>query len=161
MACCIEQIYFLRNLNLVLPYNFVANLIQSYTAGSKTVSVVNGKVTPGGSYTSVHNWMNLIGEKALTCPEGTIDTFFDNIGRYAIKNYRIKSSKSTASNIFTTGIHIVLDNKEDLQKNDSLIPGNWPRLNQSDLHQRMSSIIETRIFVCYDIIFFLTCYSRF
>ena len=39
-AVCIEKIYFLRNLNLVMPCHFLANLVQSYTSGSKTVSVV-------------------------------------------------------------------------------------------------------------------------
>ena len=33
-AICIEKIYFLKNLNLVMPCHFLTNLAQSYTSGS-------------------------------------------------------------------------------------------------------------------------------
>ena len=58
IASCIENIYFLRNLNLVLPYTFVANLVQSYTSGSKTVSVINGKTT-GNLFQSRENTLGV------------------------------------------------------------------------------------------------------
>ena len=54
VSSCCEQISYIRNLNLVLPCSFLTNLIQSCTSGSKTVSVLNGKVTPAGSYTTVN-----------------------------------------------------------------------------------------------------------
>ena len=38
-AVCIEKIYFLRTLNLVMPCHFLANLVQSYRSGSKTLSM--------------------------------------------------------------------------------------------------------------------------
>ena len=63
-AKCIETIYFLRNLNLILPYNFVASLVQSYTSGSKTVSVLNAKTSPAGSYTTLRKWWNAMGAGA-------------------------------------------------------------------------------------------------
>ena len=58
-ACSIiESIYFLRNFNIILPYNFMINLEQSLVSGSKTVTAVNGKISAGGSYTSVQKWLN-------------------------------------------------------------------------------------------------------
>ena len=50
-ACCMsnESIYHLRNLNVIPPYSFLSNLLQSLISGSKTVSAVNGKLHPGGS----------------------------------------------------------------------------------------------------------------
>ena len=64
-ACVIESIYHLRNLNVVLPNSFLYNLVQFYTSGSKTVPAINGKVTPGGSYYTVHNWMSKRAENRL------------------------------------------------------------------------------------------------
>ena len=68
--CVIESIYHLRNLNVVLPYSFLYNLVQFYTSGSKIVPAINGKVTPGGSYYTVHRWMSKRAENRLICPEG-------------------------------------------------------------------------------------------
>ena len=99
-AVCIEQIYFLRNLNLVMLIHFLTNLVQSYTSGSKTVSVINGKITPGESYTTLNEWMRRVGVDPLESPGGDIDIFFGNIGRYIVKAC---CEKSTRRNIFTTG----------------------------------------------------------
>ena len=59
-ACVIESIY----------RYFLYNLVQFYTSGSKTVPGINGKVTPGGSYYAVHNWMSKRAENLLICPDG-------------------------------------------------------------------------------------------
>lgn len=47
LAQTLELCYYLRNLHLVLPYSFLANLVQSCISGSKSVAVVNGKTSPG------------------------------------------------------------------------------------------------------------------
>ena len=70
LACVIESIYHLRNSNIVLPHSFLSNLVQFYTSGSKVVPVINGKLTPAGSYFTVHNWMSKRAEHPLSCPEG-------------------------------------------------------------------------------------------
>ena len=41
--------------------------------------------------------------------------FIDNIGRYVIKNCRVTATPYKSSRVFTTGIHIVLDKKVNLQ----------------------------------------------
>ena len=41
---CIEQIYFFKKLNLVMPCHFLTNLVQLYTSGLTIVSV---SVSPG------------------------------------------------------------------------------------------------------------------
>ena len=65
-----ESIYHLRNSNVVLPHSFLANLVQFYTSGSKVVPVINGKLTPAGSYFTVHRWMSQKAENPLLCLEG-------------------------------------------------------------------------------------------
>ena len=58
IAVTVEMVYFLRNLNLILPHCFLINLVQSFTSGSKIVTNTNGKVFPGASYTSYKTWLN-------------------------------------------------------------------------------------------------------
>ena len=57
LACVIESMYHLRNSNIVLPHSFLPNLVQFYTSGSKVVPVINGKLTPAGSYFTMHSWI--------------------------------------------------------------------------------------------------------
>ena len=142
-ACTIEQIYYLRHQNIVLPYSFMSNLIQFYTSGSKTVPVFNGKLSPSGSYPTVTNWMAERGRKELEVPNGDVETFFDNAGRYFIKSYRVSSSEYKKSRVFTTGIHIVLSSDIDLQKRIDLIPLYWgSELTIIDKHCKMKTFIE-------------------
>ena len=89
--------YYLRNFNLVLPYSFLSNLVQPCISGSKSVSVVNGKTTPGGSYVTYKNWINVHGKSASKCHGGTIDLWFDNIGRYINKQYRVSTEKTKSA----------------------------------------------------------------
>ena len=64
IAVTIEMIYFIHNLNLILPYCFLINLLQSFVSGSKKVSILNGKVTPGTGYTTYKSWLkNFWGNK--------------------------------------------------------------------------------------------------
>ena len=98
------MIYQLRNFNLVLPHCFMSNLVQSCISGSKTVSVVNGKISPGGGYSTFQNWVDLQGSKVIECMPGTLDIYFDNIGKYIVKNWRVNSSKSKTADIITTTI---------------------------------------------------------
>ena len=70
IAVTVEMIYFIRNFNLVLPHYFVVNLLESFVSESKTVSTVNGKVTPGASYSTSKKWLNVKSDKVLICPDG-------------------------------------------------------------------------------------------
>ena len=47
----VESIYHLRNFNIAYPYSFLKKLLQSLMISeSKTVTTVNGKLHPSGSY---------------------------------------------------------------------------------------------------------------
>ena len=89
IAVTIEMMYFLRNLNLILPHCFMLNLVQSFTSGSKTVTNMNGKVTPGACYTTYKSWLSEQGKHCITCPDGDLITFYDNMGKYIVKHYQI------------------------------------------------------------------------
>ena len=82
-------------------------------SGSKSVSVVNGKTSPGRGYLTLTSWLELHRTEPLQCEKGTIDTFFDNIGKYVIKNYHISTEKIKTADIITTCIQMVADDKTD------------------------------------------------
>ena len=85
IAVALEMIYFIRNFNLVLPHCFAVNLLRSFTSGSKTVSTLNGKVTPGARYSTYKKWLNAKGDKVLICPDGDQVTHFDKIAKIYFK----------------------------------------------------------------------------
>ena len=83
----VETIYFLCNLNVILPYSFLSDLIQSLVSGLKTVTRINSKFIPSCSYPTIQLWLEEQGKEPLETPSGDIISFFDNIGKYIIKNY--------------------------------------------------------------------------
>ena len=107
IAVAVEMIYFIRNLNLVLPHCFIINLLQSFVSGSKKVSTLNGKVTLGAGYTTYKTWLVSFGSNKIQCPAEDVVTYFDNIGKYIIKNYRVTSQKTKKADI-TASLHLSL-----------------------------------------------------
>ena len=91
IAIALEMIYFIRNINLVLPHCFLVNLLQSFVSRSKTVSTLNGKVTPESSYLTYKKWVSVKGKDIVKCSDGDQVTFFNNIAKYISKSYRVSS----------------------------------------------------------------------
>ena len=80
----------------------------------------------------------------MQCDKGTIDIFFDNTGKYVIKNYRISTEKIKTANIITTCIQIVVDDKThtSVQKNNSFKPKNTTTRNIKAIHSEMENEIN-------------------
>ena len=129
--------YYLCHHNIVLPHSFISNLIQFYTSCSKVVPALNGKVSPSGSYPTLGNWMSECGKSKLVVPDGDLETYFDNIGRYHIKSYHVSASENKKSRIFTMGIHIVLNDDIILQNRSDLIAINWG--NDMDVFEKQET----------------------
>jgi len=47
----------------------------------------------------------------LRCHLGVIDLYFDNIGKYIIKNYRVSHEKTKTTDIITTALQIAVDDQ--------------------------------------------------
>ena len=107
-AVTIEMVYYLRNLNLVLPHCFLINLLQSFTSGSKTVSMLNGKMSAGASYPTYKRWLARIGQFSVPVPNTAVYTFFDNLGKYIRKSYSVKATKLKRANIITCVLHFMV-----------------------------------------------------
>ena len=84
----VEMIYFIPNLNLVLPHCFLINSLQSFVSVPKKVSTVNGKVTPGAGYTTYKAWLVNFGSNKIQCPAENVATYFGNIGKDVIKSIK-------------------------------------------------------------------------
>ena len=140
-AVALEMIYYLRNLNLILPHCFLTNILQCFTSGSKTVSVLNGKVSPSCGYTSYKNWLCERGAEKNECPNKDVVTFFDNIGRYIVKSYRVLSARVPTADIITATLHFIMSNKR-LQFNASYKPGTWRRKSiDASVQEKMRNIV--------------------
>ena len=67
--------------------------------------------------------MFIKGDTVLICPDGDQVTYFDNIGKYISKLYRVLSQKYIQSNINTATLNIKL-REQQLQKTETLKSGN-------------------------------------
>ena len=111
VAVALEMIYYLRDLNIILPHCFLINLVQIFLSASKTVSVLNGKVTPSCCYKSYKNWLELKGSYKLACPKNDVTKFFDNIGKYVIKNYRVFAINKSTAGVVTATLHFQMSSR--------------------------------------------------
>ena len=139
----LESIYHLRNRNHVFPHHFLCNLMQSSISGSKTVAAVNGKFSPSASYTSYHNWIPEVSTKTFAQIECDIDFFFDNLGKYLERSYRISTFKANSPTTITSTLFINLPpNHSFLQGEEKLKPVKW-RFGKSELELQV--IMEKEI----------------
>uniref|UniRef100_A0A7M5WMT3 Uncharacterized protein n=2 Tax=Clytia hemisphaerica TaxID=252671 RepID=A0A7M5WMT3_9CNID len=144
-----ETIFSLCNLKWIFPYHFAANVVQSFISGSKIVTVLNGKLTPGGGYTTYLTWLKGFGKLPITCIIGEIITFIDNIGRYIIKNYRVTKDKVGAADVITTTLHILLNTTQSLQTNASYKPNLWGISLSMQQKQEMMEVFITNTCIIF------------
>ena len=144
-SVCIENIYHLKNSNLILPHCFVSNLIQRTTSGSRTVTEINAKTQPAASDASYRNWLNCQGSSPLTTPSGDIDVYIDNIGKYIEKAYRVSASKNRTPTVVTAVLNIPLQSDENIQQRYELRPTEWNRegtIDEGDIQEQMLKVLE-------------------
>lgn len=89
------------------------------------VTVLNGKLSHGGGYTTFLRWLKEIGSKVLICHPRDIITYIENIGKYIIKLYEVSRHKTSVADVITTCLHITLQKEANLQSNSSLKPCFW------------------------------------
>ena len=147
LSVSIESIYHVKNRNLVLPHTFTSNLLQTVTSGSKTVTEVNGKISPAASDTTYRTWFYNQGLEKLATPKGNVDVFIDNIGKYIEKNYRVSASKNSSPTVVTAVLNIPLKSEPSLyniQDRNDLKPRHWAAstLDEEDIQERMQDIID-------------------
>ena len=73
----------------------------------------------------MQKWLNEQGSEPLKSPDGDLVTFFDNIGRYIIQNYRVWTKKSSLADIISTVAHIILNKRVfyKISPNQNLLTG--------------------------------------
>lgn len=65
---------------------------------------LNERVTLSAIYSTLSSWMIEYGKNKFVAPDGDLQTYFDNIRRFQIFQ------------IFTKGIHIILNDDINLEK---------------------------------------------
>lgn len=70
----INHIKYLRSLNLVLPYSFLLNIVESLISGLKTVTAINEKLYPCGRYPVIQSWLEEQGSVPIKSPAEDIVT---------------------------------------------------------------------------------------
>ena len=111
-AVMVECLYHIKNNNLILPHCFVVNLIEKTVSGSKSVTSVNGKLMPGAGDTTMRDWWKTQGTDVLTLPPSKFDLaiWFDNVGKYIVKSYRVKAERNATPTVVTATQSIMLSN---------------------------------------------------
>ena len=120
----VEDVYYLRNLNLITPMAFGLNLLTFFVTGSKTAITYNGASSPSGGYTSILSTLNDLTLKPLECPNGDVDTFFDNC-QVVGKNYHVHLQATAPVSVITSTVHIVHPNSGQVQQKVDLSPAYW------------------------------------
>ena len=166
-AVCVEMIYYLRNINLILPRSFSLNLPQMFVSSSKTTSVINDKLSPSAGYTSYRNWIEMQGAVKNTVPRGDIITFFDNIGRYINKSYRNNTSKTKSADIITTTLILKHKSSLGIQGKPDLKPSAWkkrldPKTESAFIRERQEKmrheiVDQTNIFAKLETTVYVKC----
>ena len=78
------------------------NLTQRQISGSKTVSVVKGKVLPGAGDTILRDWWEEQGSEPLVPPSnGNLAYYYDNVGKYIVPAFRVKGKRNTTPTVVT------------------------------------------------------------
>ena len=141
-AVAIECIYHLKNQNAILPHCFLINLIQSFISGSKTVTALNGKISPGASDASYRRWLKEQGNVEPELPDGDFDLYLDNVGKYIKKNYRVDCNMDNTPTVITAAVTIALQPPDDestgVQFRNDLMPCHWQTgLTETDVQAAM------------------------
>ena len=125
----VESIYHLKDNNLILPYYFLANLVETFISGSKTGTEINGNILPIASDRTYRKWLNENGQGKNVVPNCDFDVYVDNIGKYIAKNYRVHSECNNSPNVITAVINTEQqkeqNSKENIQYIENLKPGYW------------------------------------
>ena len=145
-ASCIESIYHLKNSNLILPHSFLSNLIMTTTSGSKTVTEVNAKTSPGASDTTYRKWIASQGQEELKSPAGNLDVYIDNIGKYKVPSFRVQTDNNRTPTVITAILNIPLKSTLELmniQYKSELQPSAWrPNESEKKLQDKMEMLLS-------------------
>lgn len=79
----------------------------------------------------------------MRCHLGVIDLYFDNIGKYIIKNYRVSHEKTKTADIITTALQIAVDDqpKNNIQTKKELQPKRCRKEELTQIHEKMENHI--------------------
>ena len=120
----LEMIYKVRYPSCIAPLSFMRNLA-SYVGHDKAkIMKINGASSPGGSYTTVTNWVKSLAAAPPSCPSGDIINIFDN-DQVVGKTYTVQPLNRVKASVITNRAWIQSDPTGILQANRDFMPGEW------------------------------------
>ena len=123
LAHSIEQVLYIRNINIVTPFAFKRNLVLYSVTNSKELANMNRKWEGCGSSTTLSN---VICEPVPPlCPEEDQFSTTDINQNVGVHSGRIKEGSKVPLSICTSMCHIVPQPKTFLQYDPSLSPAKW------------------------------------
>ena len=102
--------------------------------------MLNRKVKPSCGKKSYKNWPELEGSNKLVFPTNVVITFFDNIGKYVIKNYLVFASNRSTADVVTALLHFQINSRSQKR----CFSKTWVDFGDIIYHQKkVKELIET------------------
>ena len=120
----IEQIYYCRNIKLVLPEDFIENLV-SYTCTNNKINCnFQGSLSPGCSYLSLSLWLKQKAWEPITFPKGMVKNVFHNNQKVG-KTYIITWDNKVPTTVMISHLWITLDKNSTKRNYVIYKPQSW------------------------------------
>ena len=129
-ALAVEHIYCARNSNYVSEFNIAAMAVAYAVSSSRLVVDILGRVGPGGSYTTLKQWMKANSGEPLSAPQGVLAVAFDNEQRL-VKNYLTRHRGRVSVDIITNVVTCVLPESSDLNQREDFKICHWKTASNS------------------------------
>ena len=129
-ALAVEHIYCARNSNYVSEFNIAAMAVAYAVSSSRLVVDILGRIGPGGSYTTLKQWMKANSGEPLSAPQGVLAVAFDN-GQRLVKNYLTRHRGRVSVDIITNVVTCVLPENSDLNQREDFKICHWKTASNS------------------------------
>jgi hypothetical protein len=135
ICLALEQIYGLTHKYFVAPLSFVNNLIQFQSTQSKMLLNMNSKLYPGGSYSTVTNWLSSQSVRSPVYPQHDCIVAFDN-DQIVGKTWNVRANNKVNVSVVTSMCAVEFESKQ--QFDHSIHPKLW--FKYSDFTERLLDI---------------------
>ena len=116
-----EHLYSLINRNLMSPFSFAKNVVSYSLTPSKRLIDLNGKMHPGGGYSTMKSWLANMALDLLPFPNGDALVAFDNV-QIVQKRWTVRVDNKAKVSILTSVCHSEVEPNGNLQRKADLSP---------------------------------------
>lgn len=133
-ALAVEHMYCARNSNFVSEFNIAVMALVYAVSSRKLVVNIVGRVGPGGSYSTLKNWLKANSGEPISAPKGVLAVAFDNEQRL-VKNYLTRSKGKATIDIISNVVAFVLPEDNSLSHREDFKISHWKTAEPKDMHK--------------------------